>query len=178
MPDIKAWICRSVAVAALALFGSGEAGAQDRQLREGFWLGADGGYGRLALTSCQSCEPAGVRFGSVRLGGTIGSRMLAGAEIGLAGGARDLPSLAILLGTVSLYPAARSGAHLRLGFGAIGREAYSNVDGLVLLAFMAGAGYDLRVRRGISVVPSVSWVVGPGGYSTNMLRAGVGITFH
>ena len=75
-------------------------------------------------------------------------------------------------------PLAASDAHVRLGLGVLGRDANGNVDGMVMTALMVGAGYDVRVSPGISVVPSVSWIVGPGGYATNVLRAGVGITFH
>jgi hypothetical protein len=164
-------------IAAMAGFGA-EAAAQRGPAGGGFWFGADGGYGRLALTNCASCEPAGVRFGSIRLGGRIGSRTLIGGELGLAGAPSELPPTAVLLGTVSLYPLAASDAHLRLGLGFLGRDGYGNVDGMVMLALMAGAGYDVRVSSGMSVVPSISWVVGPGAYSTNVLRAGVGITFH
>ena len=170
-------VCGSLVIAAMAGFVS-EASAQRGPAGEGFWFGADGGYGRLALTNCASCEPAGVGFGSIRLGGRIGSRMLVGGELGFAGASSELPSLASLLGTVSLHPLAASGAHLRLGFGFLGRGANGNVDGMALIALMAGAGYDVRISSGMSVVPSISWIAAPGGYSTNVLRAGLGITFH
>lgn len=178
MIRLNAQVCSSLLMAAMAGFGS-EAFAQRGPTGGGFWFGADGAYGRLARTNC-TCESASVGFGSIRLGGRIGSRTLLGAEVGIAGGSSELPSpaLAILLGTVSLYPLAASGAHLRLGFGALGRGTYWNVDGMALVALMAGAGYDVRVNSGMSVVPSISWIVAPGGYSTNVLRAGVGITFH
>lgn len=162
-------------VAALLVIGSQQAVTQEPPLRSGFWAGIDGGYGRMALTNCSSCEPAGIPVASIRFGGTIGSSMLAGAEFGLGGRAAGLPSLATLLGTVSFYPVPRAGAHVRLGFGAIGRGRYSNVDGLAMLAFMGGAGYAIRVRRGMSIVPSVSVVIGPGSYATSLLRATLGI---
>lgn len=167
----------SLLIVALAASGS-EAFAQTSPAGNGFWFGADGGYGRLALTNCSSCEPDGVGFGSIRLGGRVGSGMLVGGELGIARGASELPSLEVLLGTVSLYPLSGSGAHLRLGLGVLGRGAYSNVDGLFMIAFMAGAGYDLRVSPGVSIVPSVTFIAGPGGYATNLLRVGAGITFH
>jgi hypothetical protein len=179
MSSLSAQVVRSLMIAAVAGFGS-EASAQRGPAGGGFWFGADAAYGRMARTNCASCESTGIGFGSIRLGGRIGSHMLLGAEVGIAAGSSELPSpaLAILLGTVSLYPLAASGAHLRLGFGALGRGTYWNVDGMALVALMAGAGYDVRVSSGMSVVPSISWIVAPGGYSTNVLRAGVGITFH
>ena len=177
MSRLSAQVCGSFLIAAMAGLGS-QAFAQRGPAGGGFWLGADGGYGRMALTNCASCEPGGVGFGSIRLGGRVGSRLLVGAEMGVAGPSSELPSTAVVLGTVSLYPLAVSSAHLRLGVGALGRGSHSNVDGLVLIALMAGVGYDVRVSSGMSVVPSISWIAAPGGYSTNILRAGVGITFH
>ena len=177
MSSLRAQVCSSLLIAAMAGFGS-EASAQSGPAGGGFWFGADGGFGRLALPNCTACEPAGVGFGSIRLGGRLGSRTLIGGELGIAGASSALPQTAVLLGTVSLYPLAASGAHVRLGLGFLGRDANGNVDGMVMIALMAGAGYDVRVSSGMSVVPSVSWIVGPGEYSTNVLRAGVGITFH
>jgi hypothetical protein len=177
MSTLRVQVCGSLLITAMAALGS-EASAQRGPAGAGFWFGADGGYGRLALPNCASCEPAGVSFGSIRLGGRLSSRTLVGGELGIAGASSELPQTAVLMGTVSLYPLAASDAHVRLGLGFLGRDAYGNVDGMVMIALMAGAGYDVRVSPGISVVPSVSWIVGPGGYSTNVLRAGVGITFH
>jgi hypothetical protein len=179
MSRLSAQVCGSLLIAAMAALGP-EASAQRGPAGGGFWFGADGAYGRMVRTNCTSCESASVGFGAIRLGGRLGPRMLLGGEVGIAAGSSELPSpaLAILLGTVSLYPLVASGAHLRLGFGALGRGTYWNVDGMALLALMAGAGYDVRVSSGMSVVPSISWIVAPGGYSTNVLRAGVGITFH
>ena len=177
MSSYRAQVCSSLLIAAVAGLGS-EAAAQRGPAGGGFWFGADGGYGRLALTNCTVCEPAGVGFGSIRLGGRIGTRTLIGGEVGIGGASSGLPQTAVLLGTVSHYPLAASGAHVRLGLGFLGRDANGNVDGMVMIALMAGAGYDVRVSPGMSVVPSISWVVGPGAYATNVLRAGVGITFH
>ena len=178
MVPLRVRSSEQVLIAALLMFAVARAEAQQGEGRNGFWFGADGGYNRTSLTNCASCEPAGSRYGALRLGGKIGSGILAGAELGLAGGSSGLPSVATLLGTVSVYPARRSGAHVRFGIGALARSAYANVDGLPMPAFMGGIGYDLRMRPGMSIVPSVTVLIGPGSYATTLVRAGLGITFH
>jgi hypothetical protein len=166
-------------VAAVLLFGpAAQARAQVEERGSGFWYGGDGGYAQVELVNCIACDPAGLPFGAVRLGGRIGASMLVGAELGLAGRSAQHPSIASLIGTVTVYPVRRSGAHIRLGLGLLGRGAYSNVDGLAMPALLGGAGYDIRVSEAMSVVPSVSAIIGPGAYATNLVRVGIGLTGH
>ena len=112
-------------IAAVLLFGpAAQARAQVEERGSGFWYGGDGGCAQVDLVNWIACDPAGLPFGAVRLGGRIGASMLVGAELGLAGRSARHPSLATLTGTITVYPVRRFGAQIRLG---VGRSAAARI---------------------------------------------------
>jgi hypothetical protein len=154
--------------------------AQGAPARDGFWFGADAGYGRLSLPNCLECEPAGVLVGSMRFGGKLGNHALVGLELSRTanGAASGLPALTLAAATAYVYPMPRSGFHVKVGIGPASRGGYSNVDGFATIGFLAGLGFDRRVAPNISVVPFISWLGILGGYETHVVQGGVGVTFH
>ncbi len=162
----------------VCLVGVGELAAQREG--SGFWLGGFAGYGVLGLPGCEACDSENVFVGALRLGGRAGDRLLIGAEVSRTGNGAGsaLPSLMIATATAYVYPAPRSGLHLKFGAGMAARDAYSNVDGLIGFGIALGAGYDHRIATNLSIVPSVSWFRMPGDYAVSIIHAGVGLTFH
>jgi hypothetical protein len=158
--------------------------AQTRPLRNGFWFGASAGYGRTNTPECPSCVGGDVALLSLRLGGKLSDHALLGLEYngtmnGWKGSSR--PSLQLITLTGYIYPAARTGLHLKAGFG-IGLKTgvgYGSEEGEALYSgFVLGGAYDYRIAPGVSVVPSISWLSIPSGVAASVIHGGLGITVH
>ena len=187
------------ALACLAV-ASGASAAEPPE-RSGFWIGLGAGPG-WADATCDFCEGGSREIGfagSVRLGGTVNDRLLFGADMnGWSKEENDI-TLNLYSATASLtfYPQASSGFFLKGGVGIAFldtqfREGSTNVtiDLGTGLGLLAGAGYDLRVGRKVSITPAVSFWYGWAGdiafsgetlftnWKHNVIDVTVGVTFH
>jgi hypothetical protein len=175
----------------MLVIGTAPAFAQHAQVREGFWIGFGFGWGSLGL-SCNGCrtDRVGAASGYLKLGGTLGPRLLLGGETN--SWTKNDAGTTVTAGNASFaayyYPQPAGGLFLKGGIGAAvfkeeGADAAKGV-GLVL-----GVGYDVRVGRNISITPvanfnwgSVGDVVSPPDVSPdvkqNVFQLAVGLTFH
>ena len=161
---LSAWVLWSVAVPVAA----------NAQERDGFWFGIGGGGGSAAIT-CDDCnegrESSGVA--SIRLGWTLSKRLLIGGEVnvwdktfvvvdeGVKATATD--GLYNFAGTLTFYPKVTSGFFVKGGAGMSAADIQLDVAGTNVTVnlgtgpgLIAGAGYDFRVGRKISVTPAVN----------------------
>jgi hypothetical protein len=179
------------------------ASAQDRQ---GFWIGAGGGFGSAGV-SCDDCgasDREGSGVGYLKAGWTLGPRVLLGGELNLWSKTQrveegteltvDLYNASV---TLTAYPAAGRGFFVKGGAGASFVDTEIKAGGSSLTASLGtglgltgGAGYDIRVSRRVSVTPAVNvWYGRPGDlkilgetfaskWRHNVVDFTVGITFH
>jgi outer membrane protein with beta-barrel domain len=170
--------------------------AQYPQRREGFWIGFGLGYGSANVT-CDSCG-TGPRTGGVtaflKLGGTPSPNLLIGGAINgwshSSGGATE--TMGNVTASLYYYPVARGGFFLTggLGFSDYRVDTSPTVDGTGW-GFTAGAGYDIRVGRNVSLTPVANFVYGgvgdltvsgggtfATGWKQNVVDFGLGVTFH
>ena len=170
--------------------------AQYPQRRDGFWIGFGLGYGSANIT-CDNCN-AGPRTGGVtgflKLGGSPSRNLLIGGAINAWGHSdgNATETMANVTGSVYLYPQRRSGFFVTggLGFSTYHVDTDPSWDGTGW-GFTAGAGYDVRVGRDVSLTPVVNYFWGavgdvhrPGlgvvatGWRQNVVDFGLGVTFH
>lgn len=168
--------------------------AQYPQRRDGFWFGFGLGYGS-ANVSCDNCS-AGPRTdgvtGFLKVGGSPSRHLLIGAAVNgwshYSGGATE--SMANLTASLYVYPAARSGLFFTggLGLSSYRVNTVPSWDGTGW-GFTLGAGYDIRVARGISLTPVVNYFYGAVGdvstagmvasrWRQDVIDVGLGVTFH
>ena len=170
--------------------------AQYPQRRDGFWIGFGLGYG-TATVSCDNCN-FGPRTGGVtaflKLGGAPSRNLLIGGAInGWAhsdGSATETVTNATA--SIYLYPRRRSGFFVTGGLGLSSYHINSTPswDGTGW-GWTAGAGYDLRFGRDVSLTPVVNYTWGDVGdvnlgssgavftrWRQNVLDVGLGVTFH
>ena len=170
--------------------------AQYPQRRDGFWIGFGLGYG-TATVSCDNCN-FGPRTGGVtaflKLGGAPSRNLLIGGAInGWAhsdGSATETVTNATA--SIYLYPRRRSGFFVTGGLGVSNYHVNSDPswDGTGW-GFTAGAGYDLRFGRDVSLTPVVNYFWGGvgdvnlgssgtvfTGWRQNVFDVGLGVTFH
>ena len=170
--------------------------AQYPQRRDGFWIGFGLGYG-TATVSCDNCN-FGPRTGGVsaflKLGGAPSRNLLIGGAInGWAhsdGSATETVTNATA--SIYLYPRRRSGFFVTGGLGVSNYHVNSDPswDGTGW-GLTAGAGYDLRFGRDVSLTPVVNYFWGgvgdvnrptlgvvATGWRQNVLDVGLGVTFH
>jgi hypothetical protein len=193
---------RSIVVWSLSLVSclasASAASAGHPQERHGFWISFGGGVGS-ANVRCDDCEGgreiSGV--GSLRLGGTLNDRLLLGGEIDFWSKEQEgiTVNLSNILATLTVYPQPSSGFFLKAGAGVsfTDSEVHDFARFLTLdlgtgVGLLAGAGYDARVRRNVSITPAVSFWYGRrgggllgelvGNWSHNVVDFTVGITFH
>lgn len=171
------------------------------QERHGFWIGVGGGLGSADAT-CDDCgegdrENGGV--GYLKLGGTLSERLLLGGEMNVWTKEQEGVTLNLYNATATLtfYPQASSGFFLKggVGVGFVDTQIRENsttitVDMGTGLGLLAGAGYDLRVGKNISITPAVNfWYGQPGdlkfgsetlasNWKHNVVDFTVGITLH
>jgi hypothetical protein len=185
---------RVVALLAAFSFAASAAQAQYPQRRDGFWIGFGLGYGS-ANVSCDNCN-SGPRLGGftglLKLGGSPSRDLLIGAS--LNGWSRQYGATTETMGNVTAslfyYPVTTSGFFLTggLGFSGYSLDTSPKVSGSGW-GFTAGAGYDFRVGRNVSLTPVVNLIYGqlgdfavPGGtargWKQNVIDVGLGVTFH
>ena len=185
-----------VLLAALSCAASA-ARAQYPQRRDGFWIGFGLGYGSANIT-CDNCS-GGPRTGGitgfVKLGGTPSRNLLVGGAInawGRSDGTGNTESMVNVTASVYLYPETKSGFFVTggLGFSNYHVNSSPSFDGTGW-GFTAGAGYDIRFGRDVSLTPVVNYVYGgvgnvnksgvgtfATGWKQNVVEFGLGVTFH
>src|SRR5437667_416865 len=155
-------------VALLAAFScvASAARAQYPQRRDGFWVGFGLGYGSANIKCDQCVDSSGVGgvTGFVKLGGTPSRNVLIGGAINVwahSDGTGNTETMSNVTASVYLYPQARSGFFLTggLGFSNYYVNSSPSFDGTGW-GFTAGAGYDIRVGRDVSLTPVVHYVYG------------------
>jgi hypothetical protein len=164
---------RTIALCGLAtLLGTATASAAHPQERKGFWIGLGFGYG-WANPSCEGCldvEGDGASTFTLRLGWALNQKVLLGGEFDLWWNEREEDSLVLYnpMLTVHFYPSEASGFFLKGGIGGSYGEREAFIDNNTRVTtelgsgfgFLAGAGYDIRVGRKISITPALSYWAG------------------
>ena len=182
------YVTRSTAIVlAMLALGVSAASAQHPQTRKGFWIGFGFGYGSYGI-SCTGCSGLGRESsftGHIRLGGTVGPKLLLGMES--IAWTKSQGGATVTAGNVSLaadyYPQPAGGLFLSAGVGFSRVETSSSgspSSGSTGPGFTFGAGYDVRVGANTSVTPIANFVWGhpDSGLSHNFFQFGVGVTFH
>lgn len=176
---------RLLLLAALLCLLATPVAAQRPQTREGFWISGGLGYGSLDV-GCDGCESDRQSGATARLamGGTPRRDLLLGAE--LTGWHKEVDGVDITLGhlagVVSWYPSPATGffvtggagiASLTTDAGPLGDDSDSGIG------LQAGAGYDIRVGRSLSLTPTagVYWSNLDVG-NANLLQVGLSVTGH
>jgi Outer membrane protein beta-barrel domain len=177
-------ITGALTVVALGLTASPVA-AQHAQTREGFWAGVGMGWGSFGL-SCDACdglERTGSYSGYVKLGGTLRSNLLLGAEVN--GWTKSEEGATIEFGNASAaaywYPTLESGMFVKGGLGYSRMAADNGGDGASDGGFglLAGVGFDMRVGGNTSLTPVLNYFRGSfEGGSADVFQIGLGVTFH
>ena len=150
--------------------------AQQAQTRDGFWIGGGLGYGSLG---CEGCDRVGAPSGYLKLGGTLRENILLGVETN--GWTKSELGARLTMGNVSgavyWYPMTSNGLFVKAGAGySVLDDSFNSASGFGMLA---GAGYDVRVSRNLSITPVANWFRGSfDGGSANVLQIGVGVTSH
>jgi len=195
------WIAASLSLVS-CLASASAASAGHPQERHGFWINLGGGVGSAQI-SCDDCpsdrETAVV--GHVALGGTLNEHLLVGADINLWSKEQDgvTVNLYNALATLTIYPKASSGFFLKAGAGLSFADNDVRAESTTItldfgngLGLVAGAGYDVRVWRNVSITPAVSFWYGRHGdvlvlgetfsvfsnWRHNVVDFTVGVTFH
>lgn len=185
-----------VAAAALVPAAAGGLFAQHPQTREGFWISFGLGYGSAGI-SCDGCATFDREAGFtsyVRLGGTISPGLLLGGDISGWTKTRNgqTSTLGAMSATLLFYPAPSRGFFVRGGAGfALYAESTGSVVSGAGAGLLAGAGYDIRAGRNVSLTAFVDFLVGSvgdltttagttveTGFAQNLIHAGLGVTFH
>ncbi len=190
---------RVIALLALLSCAATAARAQYPQRRDGFWIGFGLGYGAANITcdNCVDSSSVGGITGFVKLGGAPSRNLLIGGAIN--GWSRSnaglTETIANVTASVYLYPATRSGFFVTGGVGVSSYHAntFPSSEGTGL-GLTAGAGYDIRVGRDVSLTPVVNFLFGAlgdfdvplngGGFATargwkqHVVDVGLGVTFH
>jgi len=158
--------------------------AQSRsQTREGFFIGFGLGWGSLGCSDCSGERESGFS-GYLKLGGTVNDALLLGFESN--GWVKEESGVTLSQGNFSaaayFYPSPESGLFLKGGLGlSTLRLDVSGFGGDSTTGFgvVAGLGYDARVGTNFSLTPYANFVYGSfDGGSTNVIQAGIGLTWH
>jgi hypothetical protein len=189
------YMTRVVVLAFGMSLGATVSRAQYPQRHDGFWIGFGLGYGSSQVTcdSCRRVSRQGGVTGFLKLGGAPSRDLLIGAA--LNGWAHSdgtaTETMTNVTASVYLYPRRRSGFFVTGGVGLSNYHINSGPswDGTGW-GFTAGAGYDLRYWRDISLTPVVNYTWGDvgdvnfagsaafTGWRQNVLDVGLGVTFH
>jgi hypothetical protein len=155
----------------LSLLGVATASAGHPQERKGFWIALGFGYG-WADASCEVCrgtDREGASTGLLRLGWALNQKVLLGGEFDFWWDERSEDTLFLYdaVATVTFYPVERSGFFLRGGIGGSFADTSSYFGNTMVttqlgsgLGLLAGAGYDIRVGRKISITPALTYWTG------------------
>jgi hypothetical protein len=173
----------SAIFAALVVVGTSAAWAQQAQVRQGFWIGFGLGWGSLGQ-SCNGCrtDRIGAASGYLKIGGTLGPRVLLGGEISAWN--KSEAGTTTTAGNVSFaafyYPQAAGRIFVKGGLG-LAMFQEQPADPAMGLGLAFGIGYDVRVGRNVSITPVANFTwgrVGDFGSRVDVLQLAVGITFH
>ena len=172
--------------------------------RQGFWIGTGLGDGSARIDCgyfCGSDRVNGVS-GYFRFGGTLSPHLLLGGETDLWVPPGDLTSEIIESASLVVlwYPSQTGAFYLKLGLGGMRYRSYAQVaDATSLyadaLGATLGAGYEVRVRSQVSLVPWINVLASsrvqldyhlgffepppsPPRVSFNLVQAGLGLTWH
>jgi hypothetical protein len=180
---------RSLITGALTLVALGlaasPAAAQHAQTRQGFWAGVGMGWGSFGLgcDGCDGLERTGSYSGYLKLGGTLRSNLLVGAE--LNGWTKSEDGATVEFGNASAaaywYPTVESGLFLKGGMGYSRLAADTGLDSASDggWGLLAGIGFDMRVGRNTSLTPVMNYFRGSfDGGSADVVQLGLGVTFH
>lgn len=195
------WIVVCSLSAIACLISPSVASAGHPQERQGFWIGFGAGYGS-AFATCDDCgaskrENGGV--GYLNLGGTLDDHLLLGVEV--SGWSKQQEGVTLnlynILGTLTIHPRPSSGFFLKVGAGGAFMDTDIHEGSKTItvdlgngLGLLAGAGYDVRVWRNVSITPGVNFWYGrkfgsifgsdpsAGTWKQNVVDVTVGITFH
>jgi hypothetical protein len=195
----KQWL--GYLVGGIVLSAASTVSAGHPQERQGFWIGLGGGYGSAGVNcdfDCEGGEREGSFAGSFKLGGTLSDKVLLGVESN--GWIKEQEGVTLTLGsltgTLTFYPQASGGFFLKGGFGLsyidteLSEGSFSASLSKTGWGVLAGAGYDIRVGRNISITPAVNYYYGKpgdldfegetvfGGWSQDVVSFEIGITFH
>jgi hypothetical protein len=155
----------------LSCVGVASAWAGHPQERKGFWIALGFGYG-WANASCSLCEGAdgdGASTGLLRMGWALNQKVLLGGEFDFWWKDRDVDTLFLYdpVLTVTFYPRETSGLFVRGGIGGAGADTGARIGNTTVttelgsgLGLLAGAGYDIRVGRKISITPALTYWTG------------------
>jgi hypothetical protein len=181
----------------------GAAHGQDH--RRGLWGHIGGGWG-WAGVSCDDCdeEREGSGVGQLGIGWTINDRTLISGELTIWTKASEIVDdldatvdLYNFAAAVTFYPQATSDFFVKAGIGGAFVDMEIDFPGSSItadlgtgLGLQAGAGYDIRVGRIVSITPGVQyWYGNPGdlkfatetlfsGFSYHVVQVTVGVTIH
>ena len=186
---------RVVVLSVALACGAAAARAQYPQRHDGFWIGFGLGYGSAGVT-CDTCRRVSRQdgvTGFVKLGGAPSRNLLIGGAINAWGHSdgNATETMATITASLYLYPRLRSGFFVTggLGFSNYHINSTPSWDGTGW-GFTAGAGYDLRFGRDVSLTPVVNYFWGGvgdvyrggltpfTGWRQNVLDVGLGVTFH
>jgi hypothetical protein len=185
---------RMAALAAVLFLLSSPLGAQDPLPRDGLTIafGLGGGTRGLDCTGCDVDREGGATA-FLFVGGTINPRLTLGAELNGWGKAEDdiEQSVASAMAVAHFYPRASRGLFVSGGVGLTAMAVDQTPDEFRTdgFGFQLGAGYDIRVARGLSLSPYLTWVRGIGGDGTengvgigdanpDYIQVGLGFTWH
>lgn len=165
--------------------------------RHGLWagVGLGGGSAEMKCSSCSNFRFTGLS-GYVRAGVTLTRVLLVGVETdGWVRSSSDVDDRVGFASVVLLwYPILSGALYVKAGYG--GMKYHSDESGDLLTAkarcASIGLGYEVRVRRDISLVPFVNGLattsvqqyrdevpVGNGNdFSLTLVQFGLGVTFH
>jgi len=165
--------------------------------RSGFWagLGVGGGSAAMDCSSCSNFRFTGLS-GYVRAGITLNRFLLVGVETD--GWVRSSSDVDDRVGFASLvllwYPKPSGALYIKAGVGGMTYRSDESGDVLTAKARSAslGLGYEVRMRRNVSLVPFVNGLattgvqqyrdavpVGNGNdFSLTLIQFGLGVTFH
>ncbi len=183
------------AFAILMILGATTLSAQHPQERKGFWIGFGLGYGPFK-PSCDGCGTVDSKSsftGHLRLGGTLRPNVLLGGDVVAwtksESGVTDVGGNTTA--TVYYYPMSQSGLFLKGGVGIAAFEESGNGKATGAgVGFTAGAGYDLRVGKSVSLTPVANFLFGSvgdiqsngttvvSGWKQTIIEFGLDITFH
>ena len=142
------------------------------QERSGLWGGFGGGYGSAGVSAehvdDEDREGSGVAYFTG--GWTLNERLLAGAEFNLWSKTAEVEpgvdaafNIYNVSGTLTFYPRASSGFFVKGGAGLSFLDADIDAAGTDItvdlgsgFGLIAGAGYDIRLGRAVSLTPAVN----------------------
>jgi hypothetical protein len=171
-------------------------GAQERPARSGFWWGIGGGYGVYHHTCTQCDRPtgtAGLATSYLAVGGTVNAHLTLGVELA-SGFITPGGWTTSLSGVATLYPWATRWLFFRGGAGTSSYRQGSYVEYPPYTGsgygWLAAVGWDLRVPRGPSFSPMITYRAGAPGLVSTFAEIGarnlrqrsvaitLGLTFH